>query len=207
MKLPPPLFFIKMKRVFLIHGWEGYPDNCWFPWLKAELKEKGFEVIIPAMPSPDNPKIGEWVNFLKEQVVKPDENTYFIGHSMGCRTILQYLQDLPEKSKVGGVIFVAGWISLTPMATRTEQEKQIAKPWLEKPHDYKKMKAHCDKFVAIFSDNDLYVPIKENSDTYKEKLNAKIIVEKGKGHFGDDDNVKELPIVLKELLKMVKAEK
>ena len=22
------------KRAFIIHGWDGYPDEGWFPWLK-----------------------------------------------------------------------------------------------------------------------------------------------------------------------------
>jgi len=28
------------KRVFIIHGWDGYPEEGWFPWLKKKLKEK-----------------------------------------------------------------------------------------------------------------------------------------------------------------------
>ena len=27
-----------MRRVFIIHGWGGYPEEGWFPWLKKELK-------------------------------------------------------------------------------------------------------------------------------------------------------------------------
>ena len=32
------------KRVFIAHGWDGYPEEGWFPWLKKELETKGFEV-------------------------------------------------------------------------------------------------------------------------------------------------------------------
>lgn len=31
------------KRVFLIHGWEGYPEEGWRPWLKKKL---GAEAIV-----------------------------------------------------------------------------------------------------------------------------------------------------------------
>lgn len=24
------------KRVFITHGWDGYPEEGWFPWLKKE---------------------------------------------------------------------------------------------------------------------------------------------------------------------------
>lgn len=191
-----------MKRVFLVHGWEGSPENCWFPWLKRELEARGFEVYAPAMPDTDHPKIEPWVSTLKEQVGEPDEGTYLIGHSIGCQTIMRYLQGLPEDTRVGGVIFVAGWISLTPMATRDEKDKKIVEPWYNEPLYFDKIKQKTDNFVAIFSDDDPYVPQEKNVNTYKEKLGAKIIVESGKGHFSDDDGVTEIPIVLDEIVRM-----
>jgi esterase/lipase len=36
-----------MKKVFIIHGWDGYPEEGWFPWLKKELEKKGFSVFVP----------------------------------------------------------------------------------------------------------------------------------------------------------------
>lgn len=35
---------IPIKRIFIIHGWDGSPQNRWFPWLEKELKKKGFTV-------------------------------------------------------------------------------------------------------------------------------------------------------------------
>lgn len=36
-----------VKRVVIAHGWDGHPNEIWFPWLKAELEKREFEVIIP----------------------------------------------------------------------------------------------------------------------------------------------------------------
>lgn len=47
------------KRVFLIHGWEGYPEEGWRPWLKKELEQRGFTVIVPAMPDTATPTMGK----------------------------------------------------------------------------------------------------------------------------------------------------
>jgi len=193
-----------MKRVFIIHGWEGHPENNWFPWLKKELESRGFEVIVPAMPETERPKIETWVPYLEKLVGTPNKDTYLIGHSIGCQAILRYLQNLHEGSKIGGAIFVAGWVSLTPIATRTEEEKKVVKPWFETPLYFDKIRKTTKKFVAIFSDNDEFVPLEKNIETYRDKLGAKIIMEKGKGHFSDDDGVKELPIVLNKLLEMSK---
>lgn len=192
-----------MKRLFIIHGWEGYPEEGWFPWLKKELESHGFQVQVPAMPNPVEPNIDSWVSFLKEQVGTPDYETFFIGHSIGCQTIIRYLESLPQDTKIGGAIFVAGWIHLNSKATEEEGADKIAKPWLETPIQWEKIVLHADKFIAIFSDNDPFVP-KEDSKIFKEKLKAKIIIEHNKGHFSGEDNIKELPSVLNSLLEMIK---
>lgn len=45
------------KRVFIIHGWSGSPEENWFPWLKKELENSGFEVHVPQIPDADNPEL------------------------------------------------------------------------------------------------------------------------------------------------------
>jgi len=59
-----------MKRVVMIHGWGGYPEEGWRPWLKNKLQEKNVEVHIPEMPDTENPKMNEWLDKLKETIGK-----------------------------------------------------------------------------------------------------------------------------------------
>ena len=184
------------KRVFIIHGWDGSPKESWLPWLKDELEKRNFEVIVPSMPDSENPKIEEWVETLSKLVGETDENTFFVGYSIGGQTVLRYLQNINEK--VGGVILVAGWVHLTNLL---DDEVEIAIPWVKTPINWERIKNKTDNFMAIFSDNDQYVPLSD-SEIFKEKLGAKIIIEKGKGHFTEDDNVYEIPVALKELLRI-----
>jgi len=181
-----------MKRVFIVHGWEGHPEEAWFPWLKKELEQKGYKVEVPAMPNTDEPEINAWVSHLAELVGEPDEETYFVGHSIGCQTILRYLQG---KSKVGGIFLVACWVHLTEKAVEEEGAAEIAKPWLEEPIAWDTIKTN--KVVAIFSDDDPFVPV-EDAKIFEEKLGAKIIVVNGKGHINGTSKVFELPEVLAE---------
>lgn len=192
---------IKMKRVFIIHGWEGNPNNAWFPWLRKELETRGFEVQAPAMPNPDEPDKDSWVAYLSQMVGIPDSDTYLIGHSIGCKAIMRYLESLPDNNQIGGVIFVASWLILTHMEDRTDDEKRVVTAWSNPPYDFPKIKKIGNKFVAIFSDDDPEVPL-ENTKVFEKEFGAKIIVESGKGHFSDDAEVFELPVVLEELLKM-----
>jgi uncharacterized protein len=192
---------INKKRVFIIHGWEGKPDgNDWLPWLKKELEDKNFEVVVPAMPNTDEPKINVWVPFLSDLVGKPDKNTYLVGHSMGCQTILRYLETL-EGKKVGGAVFVAGFFNLINLSG--DKEREIAKPWLEIKINLEKVIGASDKFIAIFSDNDPYVPIGDR-EIFERQLGAEIIIERDKSHFDEGSGVLELPVALESVIKMSK---
>ena len=192
-----------MKRVFIVHGWAGHPSEIWFPWLKKELEQKGFEVFVPQMPDTNNPRINNWVPTLAKSVGIPDEQTYFIGHSIGCQAIARYLETLPDELKVGGAVFVAGFFKrLTGLEDDAEVQK-TDKHWLETPIDFEKIKSHLSKSIAIFSDNDPFVPL-DNQDDFKEKLGSKIIIEHNMGHFGLSNEITELPIVLKSILEISK---
>ena len=172
------------KRVFIIHGWGGSPECNWFPWLKKELEARGFEVHSLEMPNIDFPVINEWVSALKKEVGKPDKETYFIGHSIGCQTIMRYLQDI--NVKVGGVLFVAGFVNSNHdlLADLSTEEKKIIEPWLTTPIYFDKVKRSANKIVSIFSDDDPFVPLDDNK-IFKDKLNSKIIILKHKGHILD----------------------
>jgi len=96
-----------MKKAYIIHGWGGNSEEGWLPWLKKELEAKGFEALAFDMPDTENPKIETWVKYLEDNIQNPDEETILIGHSIGCQTILRYLEKFPENVKVGKAILIA----------------------------------------------------------------------------------------------------
>ena len=185
------------KRVFLIHGWEGYPEEGWRPWLKKKLEEKGLEVIVPAMPDTATPTMDKWVPYLAQIVGTPDEDTYFVGHSLGCITILRYLETLNGGQKAGGVVLVAGFAH----DLEYDGYKGELSSFFETPVNWEEIKKHCDKFIAIHSDDDPWVPVKQNG-IFKEKLGAEAIVMHNMKHFSGDDGINELPIALDSIIKL-----
>lgn len=189
-----------MKNLILIHRWDGNSKSDWYPNLKKELESKGFYVQAPDMPNSDKPQIDEWVSHLRSIVPNPDKNSYFIGHSIGCQTILRYLQELPSKLKVNNIVFVAPWFHLQNLYG-PESEK-IAKPWLETPIDFDSINQHITKITCIFSDNDTWVPISDK-EIFRKLLGAKIIVEHNRGHFTQDDGIIEFPKVIEEIVTTV----
>ncbi|MDP4039507.1 MAG: alpha/beta hydrolase [Candidatus Pacearchaeota archaeon] len=186
------------RRVFIVHGWDFNPKMNWYPWLKKELERKGFKVIVPEMPDTAEPEINKWVSCLKKIVGKLDSQTYFIGHSIGCQTIMRLLEKEDYGGKIGGVIFVAGWLKLNNL--EDEEVKEIANPWINTPINFNKVKDKISKLKVFLSSNEPYNCINENKETFEKKLNGKVIILKDKGHFTEEDGIKELPEILEEIL-------
>lgn len=186
-----------MKRAFLIHRWSGGPNDDWRPWLKTELEKQGFQVFAPSMPDTEVPVIEKWVNHLAEVVGTSNKNTYFVGHSIGCQAILRYLEKVD--TPVGGAVFVAGWFNLENL--EDEETREIAKPWIETPINFDKLKTVLQKSTLIISDNDPFGAFEENKEKFT-KIGSKIIVIPGDGHFTEENGATELPVVLGSLLEI-----
>ena len=195
----PICYGVRMqKRVFIIHGWGGAPNEHWLPWLQHELEERGFEVYVPAM-STDDPVIEEWDERLEAAVGASDENTYFVGHSVGCQAIMRYLAARDEKA--GGCVFVAGWFRLEgELYDEGEDILAVTMPWHETPIDFKKIRAATNKITVLLSSNDPYEAVEENAEAFQKNLDADVRILDDMGHFTAEDGVVELPEALQAVL-------
>lgn len=190
-----------MKTIYLVHCWDGTSNDGWYPWIDKELGNENTKVIRFDMPNTSTPKIEEWVAELNSKVNILDENTYFIGHSIGCQTIMRYLQT-KDVTKIGGILFITPWLDLLPEAISDEESYNIAQPWLNNPIDFEKLKKFTNNINCIFSDNDYFVSLEQEQE-FKDKLNAKTCIVKNKGHISQDDNVFELNEILDLSIKML----
>lgn len=192
----------KMNKIYIVHCWDGTKDDGWYPWLDKKISNSDNEIIRFNMPNTANPKIEEWISELDKQVKQLDKHTYFVGHSIGCQTIMRYLEKQNVK-KIGGILFVALWLDLLPDAVSDEESYNTAQPWLNTPIDFEKVKSMTDKITCIFSDNDYFVSL-EQEKRFKELFNAKTIVVREKGHISAEDGVKELEDIYNALVEIIK---
>ncbi|MDD5165498.1 MAG: alpha/beta hydrolase [Candidatus Pacebacteria bacterium] len=186
-----------MKRLIVVHGWGGNAQGSLVTWIGKIGAELGFETTVLDMPNTNVPTIDAWTKHLEDNVYYVDQDTYFVGHSLGCQAILRYLE-MNKGSSLGGAILVAPAFVIADLVT--QEDKDIARPWVDRPIDFASIRNMNGKFVTIFSDNDQSVPMEGNKEVIEKGLGQKIIVEQGKGHFTKEDGVTELPIV-KEVLE------
>ena len=193
-----------MKKVYIIHCWGGNPKDGWYPWICNHLQKKEIEVKCLEMPNTNTPKIEEWIEKLEQEIDCLDEDTFFIGHSIGCQTIMRYLQR-KKITKIGGILFVAPWLELSLKAVESEKDYNIAHPWLEKPLFLEKIKKFTTNITCIFSDDDYFVPLSQKR-IFESKLSADCIVVHEKGHISEEDGVFELKEILLATFKMLGLE-
>lgn len=184
---------IKMKkRLFIIHGYDASPQKHWFPWLKKTMEKEGYEVNIPKMPMPTEPELHKWIEELTKTVNKIDENTYFVAHSLGTITLLQYLSEYKELPNFKGFIMVSGFDEKIP-------NFEILEHFTKKKVNYDKIKSKAKTIFVIASENDTIVPI-DFSKKLSKKLDSEMYILKSSGHFLDRDGILEIPLI-EELLK------
>lgn len=190
-----------MNKIYMVHCWDGTKDDGWYPWLDEKVSNESNKVIRFNMPDTEHPEIEKWVSELDKQVDTLDSNTYFIGHSIGCQTILRYLET-KNVDKIGGILFVAPWLDLLPEAISDEDSYNTAYPWINTKIDFDKIKNIADNITCIFSDDDYFVSI-DQKEEFEKLLNAKTIVVSGMGHISADDGVNELSEIYTSVIDML----
>jgi hypothetical protein len=150
--------------------------------------------MAPTMPDASHPQAAAWVAHLRDVVGTPNEQTYFVGHSLGCVTILRYLALQPKTVRVGGAVLMAGFTSSLNIS---EIEN-----FLSEPIDAKQVRLVCPNIAAFASTNDHYVPVQEGKILQKQ-FGAHLEIVESAGHFGSNDGYTEFPGVLEKLLDFV----
>ncbi len=175
---------MQQKKALLLESWYASPDSHWFPWLRKELENRGYEVYIPDLPT-INTNLLDMEKMIKcvEDLKVLDKETVVIGHSIGSVLALR----LAERYRFGKMILVAGWDF-----DDLQAEHQLF--WPNKiNHD--RIKKNVKEIYCLTSDNDPYTTAYQVEEMSK-RLGGKFILVPGAGHFTEKFNITTLPQVL-----------
>jgi predicted alpha/beta hydrolase family esterase len=166
-----------LKRAIILHGTGGSPESNWFRWLEAELKRRGYEIWLPALPHPEHPSLRENVDYVREHLPFPiDDQTLLIGHSSGAILALIIAQELAEPAF--GIVAVSVFRNAPSKATDWKANSRL----FDVEFDFEAIKTHAGKLLFVHSDNDPYVPL-EQARSVADGCQAELVVMSGQGHF------------------------
>ena len=146
------------------------------------------------MPNPNNPIASEWIGNLSNSVKTINEDIYFIGHSLGCITLLRFLEMQPDNTKIGGIILASGFVKEIPKYPNLDQ-------FIKSDLDFKKVTKMTRNRCVLSAPNDIHVPYEYSCELAKF-LDAKLITIENGGHFIGQEGFFRFPEVFEEFCRM-----
>ena len=181
-----------MLNIFIIHGAYGNPEENWFPWLKRELEELGYNALVPRFPTPENQTLESWMMVFSDYRKYLDKNSIVIGHSLGSAFLLNVLENLDIK--IRAAFFVSGFIG----HLNNLEFDEINKSFTERSFDWDKIKKNCRRFHVFHGDDDPYVPLEKARELAKN-LNANLTVIRNGGHLNEKSGYLRFDLLLEEI--------
>lgn len=181
-----------MKRAVILHGTDRAPKHNWFPWLKAQLEAKGYEVWVPALPNNHTPNRHVYNDFLFSHGWDFSSNLV-IGHSSGAVSILNLLAD-ERCPKISTAVLVSPWTdSKKANLQAADFSPELFKDLFpEAGFNLSLIKQKAQNFLIIHGDNDPYCPL-EQAENLATQLGCDIIKVPNGLHLSQGAGFSELP--------------
>ena len=178
-----------MTEIVLAHCWTGAPDQAWYPALRNDMEAAGWTVRIPALPDSDAPSADAWRATFAQSVGTPHENLVLVGHSLGCMSVLRYLESLPVSQRIAGVVLVAAFSRPLGIAA--------IDPFHSPNLDWAALKARPEPKAVILGADDPYLRERLAAETehFTGQLGADVLILARGGHFSPASGCVALPQV------------
>jgi len=182
-------------KIIFVHGWDASSNEHWYPNISKELTKLRIDFAIPNLPKGDHPKALEWLDALRNEVIKTTKPIVFVGHSLGTRTILLYLEKY--KIKVKEVFLISTFANRLENSNKYDEGAYA--DFFKHKIDIDNIKKYANKFIVIHSKDD---PLDYGQGVEISKdLDAKLISLDGKGHMSGPKNALIILNILRKELE------
>ncbi len=186
-----------MKKVIFIHGYTSSPKNKKYQAISKELFKLGIDFSIPALPGEEHPHSKEWLEIIDKEVKDATKPVVLVGHSLGTRAALLYLDKFEQK--VDTVILIASFNNNCEENRGRRDEKYA--DFFDYALDMEKIKKLANKFIVVHSKDDGSIAYRQGAEIAAE-LGAELITYENMGHFGGEEKAEKNA---KVFLKVVKS--
>lgn len=179
-----------MKRVFLLHGYNGIPKI--YEWLKEEIEKLGYNVIIPQFLPREGVIYEKWKEIFDKYKKYIDSDNIIVAHSIGNEFVIRYFNENDINVKL--YISLAGFSEYFEWKDK-EDLNRACKDFLVSKGELRNFKKRCNKKYCIYSNDDHIVPF-DILESYPKSIDGVPILIKGIGHMGKKSGLEKLPKVL-----------
>ena len=177
-------------KIVFVHGYTASSKADWYPNLTKELDALHVDYVVPDLPCGKHPHAKDWLEIVDREVRNAGKPVALVGHSLGSRTVLLYLDQFKQPVKM--VFLIAAFANWTENAKRRDENYA---DFFEHKLDIDAIKKLCNKFVVIHSRDDDSIDYKQGQEI-AEDLGAKLVTADGRGHMYKPSNS---PLILEQL--------
>ncbi|PCC72324.1 hypothetical protein SAMN02745121_01527 [Nannocystis exedens] len=191
-----------MPRLLVVPRWAGTPRSDYYPWLVDALAAAPGRpldpVVVADLPNPGTPRLDTWPPAIARLLGDDPavlQDTFVLGHSVGCQAALHALAALPAGARVAGMLAVAGWWTV-------DEPWPTILPWQDNLPDLERVRAAVPRLTVLLTDGDPFTrDYHANAALWRGRLGAEVEVVPGARHF----NAAQEPAVLAALLRLASA--
>ena len=183
-------------KIIFIHGYTASSKADWYPDISKELDKLGTDYSVPDLPGNTRPHAKEWMDIIHKEAYKCSKPLVLVGHSLGTRAILLYLEKY--KPKIDTIILIA------PFANRLENAKrrnEYYSDFFTHKIDIRKIKKMSNKFIVLHSKDDSSIDFEQGKEI-AEDLDAEFYSVTGRDHLSGPDNYKYILDFLTKVLNL-----
>lgn len=184
-------------KIVFIHGYTASSKSDWYPVLIPDLNKLNIDYAVPDLPGGEHPHAKVWLDILFKAISKTDKPLVLVGHSLGSRAALLYLEKYRPRVKT--VILIAAFANRVENAQRNEG---CAYPdFFTHKIDIEAIKPLVEKFIVMHSRDDSSISYEQGVKIARD-LNAQLITYGDRSHFSDWQNAPYILEVLKKELEV-----
>ena len=174
----------------IIHGSPHHPttddltSQHWLPWLRKQLEQRGYTVVMPAMPQPSTPDYESWKTALEQALGnnRLTSTSLAVGHSAGGTFLIRYL--LEQDVVIDALLLVAA-------ARYPEGDGSPHSEAMGVMSDYPINHPVARRTLCLCSSDDAE-RIVRSARFFQEKLGSELLQASDRGHFMAKHGVTEL---------------
>lgn len=188
-----------MKKIIFVHGYTSSPQKTKYQLIAKKLQSLGIDYLIPEMSGGEYPHSKDWLEIINKEVKSSENPVVLVGHSLGTRAILLYLDKY--KTKVDTVILIAA------LNNDYKENRKNANGNFSDFFDYalniNKIKTLANKFIVVHSKDDDTLNYNKQGVKISKELEAQLITYEDYDHFSGEENAERNANAFVEIVKTV----
>ncbi len=180
-----------MTTIFIFHGVGGNSKENWFPWLKKQLETEQCRVVVLDLPHSDHPDLTEWSDYFRQYEELVDEQTIFVGHSLGGAFALRLLERMPKPIRACFLVAPVWGV----MGNQFDPQMET---FTVPPYDWKTIRKNSKQFSVLHADNDPFIKLSQAEELAKH-IDTEVTLVRGGGHLNANAGYTEFPFLLEKI--------